>query len=76
MVQNPVMTEIELIGVPFDGYGRPDNPARASTVLREAGLPGALGRHTMRGAGDLDLPAGTPERAGTPRWSTSRRCWP
>jgi hypothetical protein len=47
---------------PFDGYGRPGNQARAAAVLRQAGLDGALGGHTVRDAGDLDLPAGTPER--------------
>ncbi len=51
---------VELIGVPFDGYGRPGNQARAAAVLRAAGLAAALGAHD---GGDLDLPPGDPVRA-------------
>lgn len=56
------MAVIELIGVPFDGYGRPGNQARASAALREAGLAEAFGGHEVRDGGDLDLPAGDPTR--------------
>ncbi len=54
--------EIELIGVPFDGYGRPGNQASAPTALREAGLAAAFGTHQVNDAGDLALPPPNPER--------------
>ena len=56
------MAVIELVGVPFDGYGRPGNQARASAALREAGLLDAFGGHEVRDGGDLDLPVGDPSR--------------
>ncbi len=51
------MAEIELIGVPFDGYGRTGNQAGAARVLREAGLVAAFDRHAVVAVDDIDLPA-------------------
>jgi arginase len=48
---------VELIGVPFDGYGRPGNQAAASGVLRAAGLARAFGSQEVIDRGDLELPA-------------------
>src|SRR5918995_5443712 len=56
------MAEVELIGVPFDGYGRTGNQARAATVLREAGLVAAFGGHVVVAVDDLDLPATSARR--------------
>jgi arginase len=54
--------EIELIGVPFDGYGRPGHQSQAASVLREAGLVAALAPHTVHDTGDLSLPEGENSR--------------
>jgi arginase len=56
------MADIELIGVPFDGYGRPGNQARAAGALRDAGLLDAFEHHHVVCHYDLDLPAGDPAR--------------
>ncbi|BBY90999.1 hypothetical protein MGALJ_06680 [Mycobacterium gallinarum] len=49
------MADIELIGVPFDGYGRPGNQARAAEVLHNAGLTDAFDHHHVT-THDLVLP--------------------
>lgn len=59
------IAEIELIGVPFDGYGRPGNQARAAAALRDAGLLDAFEHHHVAGHVDLDLPAGDSRRGQT-----------
>jgi arginase len=59
------MADIELIGVPFDGYGRPGNQARAASALRAAGLLDAFEHHHLVGHDDLVLPTGDPGRGAT-----------
>lgn len=56
------MTSVELIGVPFDGYGRRGNQARAAQALRDAGLLSVFGDERVVQADDLDLPAPDPRR--------------
>jgi arginase len=51
--------------VPFDGYGRPGNQARAASVLRDAGLLDAFEHHHVVGHDDLDLPPGDPARGAS-----------
>ena len=58
------MAEVELIGVPFDGYGRMGNQALAATVLRDAGLVAAFGGHAVVAVDDVDLPAPSARRGG------------
>lgn len=57
------MSVVELIGVPFDGYGRPGNQSLAAAALRDAGLTNAFGGRPVVDGGDLDLPAPDPGRA-------------
>jgi arginase len=58
------MAEVELIGVPFDGYGRTGNQALAATALRDAGLVAAFGGHVVVAMDDLDLPPPSARRGG------------
>lgn len=55
------MADIELIGVAFDGYGRPGNQARAARVLHEAGLADAFDHHHVVDH-NLELPEPDPAR--------------
>lgn len=59
------MASIELIGVPFDGYGRPGNQARASAVLRAAGLADAFAGQDVHDVGDVEIPPPDPTRGAT-----------
>lgn len=61
------MADIELIGVPFDGYGRHGNQARAAQVLHDAGLVDAFDHHHVVDHDHLDLPE--PEQARGPSTS-------
>ena len=56
------MADVEIIGVPFDGYGRPGHQSRAAAALRAAGLADAWSAHTVVADGDIDLPDPTPNR--------------
>lgn len=56
------MTDVELIGVTFDGFGRPGHQASAAKALRDAGLADAFGAHAVALGSDLELPDPDPER--------------
>ena len=58
------MADIELIGVPFDGYGRHGNQARAAQVLHDVGLADAFDHHHVVDH-NLDLPEPDPGRGAT-----------
>ena len=53
---------IQLIGVPFDGFGRVGHQARAAEALRDARLEGAFGEREV-GRTDFALPSPDPARA-------------
>ena len=57
---------IQLIGVPFDGFGRVGHQARAAEALRDAGLEGAFGEREV-GRTDFALPSPDPARAAGSR---------
>ena len=56
------MADIELIGVPFDGYGRTGNQASAARVLHDAGLYDAFDHHHVVDHDDLEVPDPDPGR--------------
>ena len=60
-----LMRDIELIGVPFDGYGRSTNQARAASVLHKAGLPAAFGGHLILTDDEVMLPPPSGERGAS-----------
>ena len=59
------MAVVELLGVPFDGYGRPGHQAAAAAVLREAGLLTSFSAHQVVRNEDLSLPEPDPRRGAT-----------
>jgi len=59
------MADIELIGVPFDGYGRAGHQARAAAALRHAGLRDAFDHHHVIDDDDLVLPDPDPGRGAS-----------
>ena len=57
------MADLELVGVPFDGYGRSGRQSRAAAALREAGLLEAFDAHRLTAVDDVrDLPPPDPSR--------------
>jgi arginase len=60
-----VVADIELIGVPFDGYGRAGHQARAPGALRDAGLRDAFDHHHVIDDDDLALPDPDPARGAS-----------
>lgn len=58
------MADIELIGVPFDGYGRAGNQTNAARVLHDAGLADAFDHHHVIDH-TLELPEADPARGAS-----------
>jgi arginase len=58
------MADIELIGVPFDGYGRAGNQSSAAGVLHDAGLVDAFDHHHVIDH-NLQLPEPDPARGAS-----------
>ena len=61
-MRSETISDIELIGVPFDGYGRAGHQARAAGALRDAGLRDAFDHHHVIDDDDLALPDPDPAR--------------
>jgi arginase len=59
------VADIEIIGVPFDGYGRAGHQARAPGALRDAGLRDAFDHHHVIDDDDLALPDPDPARGAS-----------
>jgi arginase len=59
------LADIEMIGVPFDGYGRAGHQARAAGALRDAGLRDAFDHHHVIDDDDLALPDPDPNRGAS-----------
>lgn len=59
MCHDADMAVIELIGVPFDGYGRAGHQARAATVLDQVGIHSAITSHEVVEGPDMILPVGS-----------------
>ena len=57
------MSTINLIGVPFDGYGRAGNQAGAAAALRAAGLAAVFAGHHVTVKPEMALPKQTGERS-------------
>lgn len=57
-----IMVAVELISVPFDGYGRPGHQTAAAAALREAGLAEAMQGYDVVEHEPMVLPAGDPKR--------------
>lgn len=57
------MMSIDLIGVPFDGMGRPGGQRRAPAALRAAGLRSAFAGRDVLADPDPELPPSREERA-------------
>ena len=60
-----MLADIEMIGLPFDGYGRAGHQARAAGALRDAGLRDAFDHHHVIDDDDLALPDPDPNRGAS-----------
>ncbi|MHA6669056.1 arginase family protein [Homoserinimonas sp. A447] len=56
------MRQVAIIGVPFDGYGRPGHQASAAQAMRDAGIADAWSPLHVVSDEDVLLPAQTSER--------------
>ena len=56
------MTQVAIIGVPFDGYGRAGNQALAASAMRDAGISDAWAPLEVATDEDILIPEQTPQR--------------